>query len=296
MLYLKSFRLPGIAEEDAYLLGSPWELTMSCYPTSIAYPFKLFVNKGLSRIDFEPITIFYGGNGSGKSTLLSVIAKKLSIPRTAPSQSSQCFDAYVDLCRAEMAPRVKKIPKESRMLTSESVFDLLLDGRSLNSSIEEERQAIFDEYKKTRETPYADSPFLSFDDLEELKRRREAWCGTKNAYTVKRLSAKEAISASNGECAFKYFTDRIDRDALYILDEPENSLSPELVLELSDYLESAVRFFGCQLIIATHSPFLLAMKGAKVYDLDTLPVVARDWRELRNVKIYFEFFSKHAQG
>ena len=32
--------------------------------------------KGLSEINFAPITIFYGGNGSGKTTLLNVIAEK----------------------------------------------------------------------------------------------------------------------------------------------------------------------------------------------------------------------------
>ena len=42
--------------------------------------------------------------------------------------------------------------------------------------------------------------------------------------------------------------------------------------ELVHFLEDSVRFFGCQLLIATHSPFLLAMKGAKIYDLDADPV------------------------
>ena len=32
---------------------------------------------------------------------------------------------------------------------------------------------------------------------------------------------------SNGESAIKYFTEKIGEGGLYLLDEPENSLSPE---------------------------------------------------------------------
>ncbi len=75
-----------------------------------------------------------------------------------------------------------------------------------------------------------------------------------------------------------------------MLDEPENSLSPERQLELTHFLENSARFFGCQFIIATHSPFLLAMKGAKLYDLDQDPVCEQEWFRLKNVRIYYDFF------
>lgn len=48
------------------------------------------------------------------------------------------------------------------------------------------------------------------------------------------------------------------------------------------------------MIIATHSPFLLAMDNAKIYDLDSNPVEVKDWWELENTKIYYEFFKKHS--
>ena len=54
-----------------------------------------------------------------------------------------------------------------------------------------------------------------------------------------------------------------------------------------------MRFYGCQFIIATHSPFLLSMKGAKIYDLDEEPVDVKRWYELENVRAYYEFFKKH---
>ena len=40
-----------------------------------------------------------------------------------------------------------------------------------------------------------------------------------------------------------YFTQKITENALYLLDEPENSLAPARVLELADFLQDATRFF-----------------------------------------------------
>lgn len=56
---------------------------------------------------------------------------------------------------------------------------------------------------------------------------------------------------------------RLEEDGLYILDEPENSLSPQKQIELARFLEDSARFFGCQFFISTHSPFLLAIKGSQ---------------------------------
>ena len=98
---------------------------------------------------------------------------------------------------------------------------------------------------------------------------------------------------SNGETAMRYYVERIDENALYLIDEPENSLSAVLQQELADYIVKSARFFGCQFVIATHSPFLLSMKGAKVYDLDSNPVEPKIWTELENVRIYHEFFEEH---
>jgi len=90
-----------------------------------------------------------------------------------------------------------------------------------------------------------------------------------------------------------YFSEKIQENGLYLLDEPENSLSPERQQELLQFLEDSARFFGCQFIIATHSPFLLSMRGAKIYDLDENPVDVKRWTELDNVRAYYQFFKKH---
>jgi len=98
---------------------------------------------------------------------------------------------------------------------------------------------------------------------------------------------------SNGESALRFFIDHIEENAVYLLDEPENSLSIALQMELKEFLELSARFANCQIILATHSPILLSMKGAFIYDLDSAPVETKPWTELENVRKYFDFFDSH---
>lgn len=139
---------------------------------------------------------------------------------------------------------------------------------------------------------YSDFQLKSLDDYEQLKKVNLS--RRKNQSGFVRESLMDNVrEMSNGESAFMYFVKKIDAEGLYLLDEPENSLSPERQLELLDYIRDSARFFGCQFIIATHSPFLLSMEGAKIYDLDDDHVSVKKWTELENVRHYYEFFKKH---
>ncbi len=291
MKYLESFKLASEDDEVDYILGfgrGLGKLDMKCYSTNNVYPFKIFPQKGLDRLDFEPITVIYGGNGSGKSTLLNLIAEKLSLERTAPFNNTPFIEEYLNFCRFKLSYG-KSAPSGSRIITSDGVFDSLLDIRAINEGVDRRREELFEEYDRSREKAYL---LRNLNDLDEFKRRNETKRRTKSTYVSKRLS-KELSSMSNGETAYYYFTQKIEEDALYLLDEPENSLSAALQNKLRRFIEDSARFYGCQFIIATHSPFLLSMNGAKVYDLDSVPVTVRDWTELENVKIYHEFFEEH---
>ncbi len=294
MQYLESFSLPKAQDEESYFLNFPPKLEMMCYGHESIYPFKIFPQKALSHVEFEPITIFYGGNGSGKSTLLNVIAEKLSLRRTSPFNNTPFMKAYLERCSAKLSYG-KSVPRESRIITSDDVFDFLLDIRSINEGIADRRETLFAEYdaykrKSTQGTTYE---FRSMDDYEELKRRNELNRSTKSAFSARHMTKKELSGKSNGESAFWYFTNQIKEHALYLLDEPENSLSVKLQNELRRFIEDSVRFYHCQFIISSHSPFLLSMKGAKVYDLDAVPVIEKAWTELENMRIYYDFFEQY---
>lgn len=237
-------------------------------------------------LDFEPVTILYGGNGSGKTTALNVIAEKLHLTRETPYNRSNFFEDYTGYCSYELRDC---LPKESRIITSDDVFDFMLNIRALNDGINVKREELFTEYLDNK---YSKFQMKSLDDYEQLKKVNMARSKTQSKYVRKNL-IDNVREHSNGESAFLYFTEKIKENALYLLDEPENSLSPQKQQELLKFLEDSARFFGCQFIIATHSPFLLSMKGAKIYDMDEEPVDVKKWTELENVRSYYEFFKAH---
>ncbi len=289
-MYLKSFSLPTDSDELGFLFG-PSKLDRTCNSQTNAYPFHIFPNKGLERLDFAPITILCGKNGSGKSTLLNVIAEKLHLRRTAPYNNSILFDDYINMCSYELDERCRTVPSGSEIITSDGVFELLLDIRAINEGIDRKREDLLTEYGNMRRDLTVNGwQMTSLDEYDELKRRNEVRRGSASEYTSRRLKVAEAALHSNGESAYSYFTNKIGENALFLLDEPENSLSPMLVRELAAFLSDSARFYGCQFIISTHSPFLLSMKKAVIYDLDVYPVKKRRWTEIEHVRAYYELF------
>lgn len=298
MVYLNSFRLPSKREEDAYFdpfyaaqqgLQSGGGKVMKNVTVS-QYPFRLFYYKTMPVFEFEPVTILYGGNGSGKSTILNLIAEKLGLNRTSVYNRSEFFDDYVALCRYEG----DDIPEESRIITSDDVFNYLLDIRYLNDGTENNRVELYKAYSEEKQRSRSGDVFRmkSLDDYHGLKKRLDVNRMTMSRY-VRENAPEEVRERSNGESAYRYFTNEIGEGGLYLLDEPENSMAPAMQFELKQFLTDSARFFHCQLIIATHSPFLLSMKGAKVYDLDEAAPGVKHWTELENVRTYYHFFKEH---
>lgn len=82
---------------------------------------------------------------------------------------------------------------------------------------------------------------------------------------------------SNGETALMKISEKLETPGLYFLDEPENSMSCEFQMQLANLIEFFAYHGKCQFIIATHSPFLMAMQKAKIYNLDHTPVDVCNW-------------------
>lgn len=60
MIYLKSFTFPNADMEFNFFMN----IQRTCYDSH--YPFKILSKNDLDRLDFDTVTILYGGNGSGK--------------------------------------------------------------------------------------------------------------------------------------------------------------------------------------------------------------------------------------
>ncbi len=280
MVYLNVFTFPNKDMEFDFFM----KVKRTCYDSF--YPFKTLSRHGFERIDFEPVTILYGGNGSGKSTALNVIAEKTGINRDSIYNKSNFYTDYVNMCDMEIEA---EIPANSRIITSDDVFDYMLNIRNLNEGIDQKREKLFEEYLDVK---YSQFRVNSIADYEQLKKVNFARSKTQSRFVRNELM-DNVREYSNGESAFLYFIEKIGENGLYLLDEPENSLSPKRQMELMKFIEDSARFLGCQFIISTHSPFLLAMHGAKIYDLDENPVDVKRWTELESVRTYYEFFKRY---
>lgn len=281
MVYLKGFSLPGILHEELFLNG----IKMTCF--NDFYPFGIFPPKDLEYLTFEPITIFYGSNGSGKTTLINVIAERIGAFRNAPYNKSNFFDDYAGLCCEQWEASYH----DSTVITSDDVFDYIFDVRRINEGVDDKRDDLSEEYLDLKHSKFQ---LRSLDDYEHLKKVNQARRGSKSEF-IRQTLMKNVPERSNGESALMYFTNKIKENQIYLLDEPENSLSAEYQAELLQFIEDSARFFNCQFIIATHSPFILAAKYARVYDLDSKPVTVKKWTELENVRKYFDFFMEHKE-
>lgn len=285
MFFLDHFEFPDAElEYDFFFDPKNVKVKRTCYDSF--YPFKVLSQKDFKCIDFEPITILYGGNGSGKTTALNIIAEKLKLSRESVYNRSNFFEDYIGFCDMKL---VKELPEGSKIITSDDVFDYMLNIRTLNEGIDKKREDLFEDYLETK---YSDFQFRSLEDYKQLKKVNFARSKTQSKFIRKNLM-DNVREHSNGESALMYFTEKMKENALYLLDEPENSLSAANQLELVKFLENSARFFNCQLVISTHSPFLLSMKGAKIYDMDEDPVDVKPWTEVETVRIYYDFFQKH---
>ena len=298
-MYLETFRLPGMETEEM-LLAKRMEHNGGRALGYIdnPYPCGLFPAMDLRELNFERITILYGGNGSGKTTLLNLITQKLGIYRSAPFNSGEMMESFVSACSYETGyddyGEKMKIPEGSRIITSDDIFEYMLAARSGNEEIENAKEEAKEDWAVLK---YGKGlRFQGMDDYENLRLQNLARSrSVSRRKFLKKTLGEEVRLASNGETALLYFQKKLENDTLYCLDEPENSMSPRMQLELKKLLETQVRFCGCQLIVATHSPFLLSMQGARIYDLDESPVDIRNWWELENVRIYYDFFKENSE-
>ena len=97
-----------------------------------------------------------------------------------------------------------------------------------HEGIDEKRKELFQDYLDTK---YSKFQFRSLDDYEQLKKVNRVRSTTQSKF-VRSEVMDNVREYSNGESAFRYFAEKIEDDGLYLLDEPENSLSPENQIKL----------------------------------------------------------------
>lgn len=248
------------------------------------YPYNVFAKQSENILLFRPITILYGNNASGKSTMLNIIANKLQLKGQEYATSNMYgptsyFMQFINECQYSLGDdedgRTAKLPKGSRYIKSE---DILYEIKKIQQEQILEDGYVYEHIRRGMPKTQRENLKNSYkmkQEMEYLKFAQEKY--------------------SNGETTLQMLEDYIEPDALYLLDEPEVSLSPENQVALAEKLNKMARFLGCQFIIATHSPYMLGTLNAKIYNLDSEALEEMKWTELANVRYIYEFFKKHKE-
>ena len=226
-----------------------------------------------------------GTNGSGKSTLLNIIANRLQLngKEYATSNSFGIVDycnAFSNECSYSLGEDdfgfvIKNLPGNSRYIKSE---DILYEIKKI-----QQKQVLSDgmEYDYVQKG-------MTIQEAKDFLSSKE---GRKQEEYIKFAQEKY----SNGETSMQYFEEYLQPNALYLLDEPEVSLSPSNQVLLANEINKLARLLECQFVIATHSPFMLGTLNAKIYNIDTKEYDVVKWNELENVQYFYNFFKKHEQ-
>ena len=97
---------------------------------------------------------------------------------------------------------------------------------------------------------------------------------------------------SHGESFLHLVVHRFRSKGLYLLDEPEAALSVRGCLAVLARLAELVEQ-GCQMVVATHSPILLALPGARILEIDDEGTVAPvDYDDALPVRLTRDFLDE----
>lgn len=233
------------------------------------HPFTVPAIEKFQRLDFKtPITFFAGDNGSGKSTLLEALAAGM-MAYAIGSHGQVSGDVYLQ--NAEMLAKCfyfarKKYPRVRMFMRAEDVLGYIrrLNDERLDDFRYERERALEKGEDFPEETPETFGHIIRNNPLEQR---------------------------SHGEGFLDLLQQRLHGGGLYFLDEPESPLSPHKQLELAALIRHTADA-GAQLVIATHSPVLLALPEATIYHFDDDGITERVYDELENIQFLRRFLDR----
>ena len=293
--YITTFSIPNHEQfqdlmENAFKFEHKYSYTQMPFfqngPES--YPMWLFPTP--LTFEFSPVIIFYGGNGSGKSTILNLIAEKMKMGRRAAINTSTFFKVFAEHCGISIHSDFDDINHRCDIISSDDVFRHCFELREKNKELSGRQFSLIQQQRDFRNG----KKVKNLHGLDDFERYRKECNLRKNSFSkcLDQYVGHTFKPSSNGETALEFFTSAIDSAGLYLLDEPENSMSPAFQLKLLDFLQTSAMYLGMQFIIATHSPLILGMEGATIYNLDLEGAPQCKWSELENIQILHSFFKE----
>jgi predicted ATPase len=130
--------------------------------------------------------------------------------------------------------------------------------------------------------------FFASEIFRNFAQNLDEWAAVSPA-TLEYFGGKSLLEQSHGQCHMSFFTSRFRITGLYLLDEPENALSPARQIELLKLLHDVSETGRAQFIIATHSPILLALPGAQIFSFDHPSIRTVAYEDTGHYRLYKEF-------
>jgi predicted ATPase len=197
----------------------------------------------------ERVTILAGDNGTGKSTLLETIAAVIQLPLIGGINYTKQngFEAALIL-----KPFLRLNWK--RKITNGFFFRAEDFSDFINGVEQAKNKIAMDLMDLHGEVPGHIIDQMSEGMNYQLREMRKIYGDDMQAY-------------SHGEAYLKILQTRIRSKGIYILDEPEAALSPVKQLSLIGFILDTIKKEQSQFIIATHSPILMGIPGATIYEI-----------------------------
>jgi predicted ATPase len=238
------------------------------------YPGNVPVLENFTNIDFKSaVTILVGENGSGKSTVLEAVAKAVGSVTIGSEEVAwdKTLTAVKPLANSLQLVWNKRTHR-GFFLRAEDFFGYIKKQREEKNSIRSDIDAIGRDF--IERSDYAKSLAIG-PSVASL-----------NAYQTR--YGRDLDANSHGESFLKLFQARFVPGGLYLLDEPEAALSPMSQLGLITMIKQMVEE-DAQFIIATHSPILMAINDAVIFDFDHSPPTEVTYDSLESVTLFREF-------
>lgn len=238
------------------------------------FPWSMPLFRWLDRLEFRSqVTFLVGENGSGKSTLLeglaagmdATVAGGADIERDESLAMARRFAAGYRFSR-------RNKPRARLFVRAEDLFGFVQrvgrDMRDLDEMEQHLSKTVKGDYGRMLATG-------------AVRGQRQALA---NSY------GDDPDARSHGETFLNLLEKRLGVEGLYFLDEPEAPLSPLRVLSLISLLKQVVAD-GSQLVIATHSPILMAFPGAEILVFEGDQLTKTAWADLDHVRLTRAFLN-----
>ena len=99
------------------------------------------------------------------------------------------------------------------------------------------------------------------------------------------------LSHSHGEGFLRFFEERCQRQGIFIFDEPESALSPSRQIEFLKIVRRMDRSGVSQVIMATHSPMLMAYPDARLLELSKFGLTEVQVESTEHYRLMREFWT-----